>query len=57
VTSHLFLVLLFAVPVSAVFAALTRDEPRAQLRAGALMCGGFMLAALALGWLMYPLPF
>jgi heme A synthase len=56
VSSHLLLLILFAVLVSAVFAALTRDEPRAQLRAGAVMFGGFVAAALVLGWLMYPLP-
>jgi heme A synthase len=55
-TSHFLLLVLFAALVSAVFAALSRDEPRAQLRTGALMFGGFLAAALALGWLMYPLP-
>ena len=55
-TSHLLLLLLFAALVSAVFAALSRDEPRAQLRTGALMFGGFVAAALVLGWLMYPFP-
>ncbi len=55
-SSHLLLLLLFAVLVSAVFAALSRDEPRAQLRTGALMCGGFVGAAILLGWLLYPLP-
>lgn len=54
--SHLLLMLLFALLVSAVFAALARDEPRAQLRTGALMFAGFVAAALLLGWLMYPLP-
>ena len=55
-TSHLLLLMLFAVLVSSVFAALTRDEPRAQLRAGAMMFGGFVVAAIALSWLLYPLP-
>lgn len=55
-TSHLLLLVLFAFFVSLVFAVLMRDEPRTQLRTGAMMFGGFLLAALVLGWLMYPLP-
>ena len=55
-TSHLLLMLLFAFFVSIVFAVLVRDEPRAQLRTGGMMFGGFVLAAAVLGWLMYPLP-
>jgi heme A synthase len=54
--SHFLLLVLFAALVSAVFAALSRDEPRAQLKSGAVMFAGFVAAALALGWLMYPLP-
>jgi heme A synthase len=56
VTSHFLLLLLFAALVSAVFAALSRDEPRAQLRSGALMFAGFVGTALVLGWLMLPFP-
>jgi heme A synthase len=56
VISHFLLLLLFATLVSVVFAALMRDEPQAQMRTGALMLGGFVGAALLLGWLMYPLP-
>ena len=41
-SSHLLLLVLFALPVSAVFAALAREEPREQLRTGALMFGGFV---------------
>ena len=55
-SSHLLLLILFAVPVSAVFAALSRDEPRDQLRAAAMMFGGFVASAILLGWLMYPFP-
>ena len=55
-TSHLLLLLFFALLVSAVFATLTRDTPREQLRTGAKMFGGFIAAAIVLGWLMYPLP-
>jgi hypothetical protein len=56
VTSHLLLLLLFAALVSAVFAALSRDEPGAQLKTGGMMFGGFVGAALLLSWLMYPFP-
>jgi heme A synthase len=55
-SSHLLLLVIFALLVSAVFATLSRDEPREQLRTGAMMFGGFMAAAVILGWLMYPLP-
>ena len=55
-TSHLLLLVFFAFLVSAVFAAISRDEPAAQARTGAMMFGGFVLAALVLGWVMYPLP-
>jgi hypothetical protein len=56
VSSHLLLLVVFALPVSAVFAALSRDQPRDQLRTGAMMFGGFVAAAVVLGWLMFPLP-
>jgi heme A synthase len=57
VTSHFFLLLVFAFLVSLVFAVLLRDDPREQLRTGAKMFGGFVAAGLVLGWIMYPLPF
>jgi heme/copper-type cytochrome/quinol oxidase subunit 4 len=56
VTSQDLLLVLFAFFVSLVFAVLMRDDPREQLRTGALMFGGFVAAAVALGWLLYPLP-
>jgi hypothetical protein len=56
VSSHLLLLILFALPVSAVFAALAKDDPREQLRTGALMFGGFVGSAIVLGWLMFPFP-
>lgn len=55
-TSHFVLLSVFAFLVSLVFAVLMRDEPSTQLRAGALMFGGFLVAAVVIGWLMYPLP-
>jgi hypothetical protein len=55
-TSHLGLLILFAIFVSVVFAALMRDDPKQQLRFGARLLAGFIAAALVLSWLMYPLP-
>ena len=55
-TSHLALLAVFALLVSAVFAALMRDEPREQIRTGGLMFGGFLGVAIVLSWLLYPLP-
>lgn len=55
-TSQFFLIALFSFFVSLVFGVLLRDEPRQQLRTGAMMFGGFIVTALVLGWLMYPFP-
>ena len=55
-TSHFLLLTLFAFFVSLVFAVILRDEPRQQLRLGGMMFGAFLTLALALGWLIYPLP-
>jgi hypothetical protein len=55
-TSHLGLLVVFALFVSIVFAALMRDDPREQVRFGVRLLAGFIGAALALSWLMYPLP-
>lgn len=56
-TSHVFYLAVFSFFVSLVFGVLLRDDPREQLRTGALLFGGFLAAALVLGWLLYPLPF
>lgn len=55
-TGHFPLLLLFALLVSIVGGTLHRDEPRAQLRTGAIMFATLVFVAFALGWLMYPLP-
>ena len=55
-TSHLLLMTLFAFFVALIFATIAHDEPRLQAMLGARIFGGFLLAGLALGWLMYPLP-
>jgi hypothetical protein len=57
VKSHLLLMVLFAFFVSLVFAVISKDDVREQARFGGMMFGGFMVAALVLGWLMYPFPF
>ncbi len=56
-TTHLGLMALFSLFVSVAFAALLRDEPREQLRFGARLFAGFVGAGVALGWLLFPLPF
>jgi heme A synthase len=56
VTSHLLLMVVFALAVAVVFATLMRDEPSEQLRFGVRVFAGFVVAGLALGWLLYPLP-
>ena len=54
--SHILLLALFAFFVSLVFALLTKDDIRDQLRFGGLLFAGFIGAAFVLGWLMYPFP-
>ena len=54
--SHLALLALFAFFVSLVFAVIAKDQPGDQLRFGGLMFAGFVVSAVALGWLMYPFP-
>ena len=54
--SHLVLLALFAFFVSLVFAVIAKDEAREQIRFGGMMFGGFLAAAVVLGWLMYPFP-
>ena len=55
-TSHFLLLVLFAFLVSVVFAVLMRDDPRQQIRTAGMMFGAFVVTAVVLGWLMYPLP-
>jgi hypothetical protein len=56
VTSHIVLLVVFALLVSTVFATLLRDDPRSQLRTGAMLFGIFVGGAFLAGWLMFPLP-
>jgi len=54
--SHFVLMALFAFFVSLVFALIAKDDLREQLRFGGMMFAGFLVSAIVLGWLMYPLP-
>ena len=54
--SHIFLLALFAFFVSFVFALISKDETSEQLRFGGMLFAGFLVAAVVLGWLMYPFP-
>jgi heme A synthase len=54
--SHLLLMVLFALLVSLVFAVLTKDDLRDQVKLGGMLLAGFIVTALVLGWLMYPFP-
>jgi hypothetical protein len=56
VSSHLLLMVVFALFVSVAFATLMRDEPGEQVRFGARLFAGFVGAGVILGWLLYPLP-
>jgi hypothetical protein len=57
VTTHVGLMIVFALCVSVVFATLLRDEPAEQIRLGARMFAAFVLGGMLVGWLLYPLPF
>ena len=48
--------ILFSFLVSVVFGVLSKDQPREQLWYGAKVFAAFVGIALALGWILYPLP-
>ena len=54
--SHFLLLLIFSFFVSANFAVMMRDDVRDQATLGLQMFGGFVGAAIILGWLMYAFP-
>lgn len=56
IVSHFTALTIFAVIVSTVFALITKSEPREQFRYGVFVFLSFLAVALAVGWLMYPLP-
>jgi len=53
---HLPAMILFAFLVSVVFGVLSRDTPRDRLIYGAKVFGAFVGIALALGWVIYFIP-
>ena len=55
-TTHIGVLAVFAFFVSLVFAMLLRDDPRSQIRTGAMLFAGFLGGGVILGWLLYPLP-
>ena len=54
--SHVLLLLLFAFFVSLVFAMISKDDVRDQLRFGGMLFATFVVAAMVFGWLMFPFP-
>jgi hypothetical protein len=54
--SHLLSLLVFSALVSAVFAMLMREDPRARLRFGLMSFAAFVVSAIVAGWLMSPFP-
>ena len=55
-TSHLALMVVFALFVSVVFGTLMRDEPKDQLWFGAQLFTAFVVGGIALGWILYFFP-
>lgn len=56
-TTHLGLMVVFALFVSVVFAVLSRDDVADQLRLFGRLFGGFIAGGVVVGWLLYALPF
>lgn len=54
--SHFEALVVFALVVSTVFALVTKNTPREQFRYGVFVFLSFLAVALAVGWIMYPLP-
>jgi heme A synthase len=54
--SHFGALTLFSLLVSIVFALITKNTPREQFRYGVFVFLSFLAVAIAVGWLMYPLP-
>ncbi len=54
--SHFEALVIFALIVSTVFALITKNTPNEQFRYGVFVFLSFLAVALAVGWIMFPLP-
>ena len=54
--SHFDALFIFSLLVSTVFALITKNTPREQFRYGVFVFVSFLTVAIAIGWIMYPLP-
>ena len=54
--SHFQALFVFSLLVSTVFALITKNTPREQFRYGVFVFLSFLAVAIAIGWIMYPLP-
>jgi hypothetical protein len=54
--SHFEALAIFALLVATVFALITKNTPKEQFRYGVFVFVSFLAVALAVGWIMYPLP-
>ena len=50
--SHFSALVIFALIVSTVFAIITKQDPREQIRYGVFVFLSFLAVALAVGWIM-----
>ena len=55
--SHFEALTIFALLVAVVFAVINKNTPREQLRYGLFVFFSFLVAAIVVGWIMYPFPF
>jgi hypothetical protein len=54
--SHVLLMVVFALFVSLILAVMAKDDLSDQLRMGGQLLVAFIVAAIVIGWLMYPFP-
>jgi hypothetical protein len=54
--SHISAILVFSLCVSVVFSVTTKESIEERLRYGLFTFFSFLLAAIVLGWIMFPFP-